>query len=205
MSVERIDTIARMRKVAASARRDGKIVGCVPTMGALHQGHGALIETALRECDVVVVTIFVNPIQFDRQEDFERYARTLSADLAFCEERGVAAVFAPSNREMYPEQSGVFVEAPKLSTHLCGAFRPGHFRGVATVVSKLFHIVQPDRAYFGEKDAQQLAVLRKMVKDLNIPVEVVACPTVRGADGLALSSRNVRLSPEVRAQASTCI
>jgi pantoate--beta-alanine ligase len=146
----------------------------------------------------VVVSLFVNPIQFDRAEDYERYGRVLEQDLQFCGERGVDVVFAPDAVEMYPAQQKTLVEVAGVSEHLCGAFRPGHFRGVATVVMKLFNIVQPDTAYFGEKDAQQLAVIRRMVADLNVPVRIVPVATVREADGLALSSRNERLTPEQR-------
>jgi pantoate--beta-alanine ligase len=167
-------------------------------MGALHAGHGALIERARAESGFVVVTIFVNPIQFDRKEDYQRYTRSAGTDRLFCEERGVDAIFAPVVEEMYPEPLSSFVEVPELAQHLCGAFRPGHFRGVATVVAKLFNIVQPDTAYFGEKDAQQLAIIQQMVRDLDLPVRIVPVPTVREADGLALSSRNARLTPEQR-------
>jgi pantoate--beta-alanine ligase len=195
MNLELIRTVARMREFVAEARRS---VGCVPTMGALHAGHGALIDRARSECGTVVTTIFVNLIQFDRQDDYERYARTLDADLAYCEARHVDAVFAPSAAEMYPEPSATFIELPEPARHLCGEFRPGHFRGVATVVAKLFNIVQPDVAYFGEKDAQQLAIIQRMVCDLNFPVRIVPVSTVREPDGLALSSRNRRLTPEER-------
>jgi pantoate--beta-alanine ligase len=170
----------------------------VPTMGALHAGHGALIERARRESDVVFVTIFVNPIQFDRPDDYAKYTLNLQADIAFCAARGVDFVFAPEVKEMYPSPPDTFVEVPRVSERLCGEFRPGHFRGVATVVAKLFNIVPADAAYFGEKDAQQLAVIRRMVADLNIPIAIVPVPTVREADGLALSSRNQRLSPAER-------
>lgn len=198
MTLETIETIARMREFVETARRGGRTIGCVPTMGALHAGHGALIERARAESDLVVVTIFVNPIQFDRKDDFERYARTFEADRAFCEARGVDAIFAPSSEEMYPEPLATFIESPEISRFLCGEFRPGHFRGVATVVAKLFNIVQPDAAYFGEKDAQQLAIIEQMVRDLNFPVRIVPVATVREADGLALSSRNQRLTAEER-------
>jgi pantoate--beta-alanine ligase len=167
-------------------------------MGALHAGHGRLIDTARRETGCVVVSIFVNPIQFDRADDYERYPRPLSRDVEFCSVRGVDFVFAPSAGEMYPEPERSFVEVAGVSEYLCGQFRPGHFRGVATVVLKLLNIVQPERAYFGEKDAQQLAVIRRMVSDLNVPVAIVEVPTVREADGLALSSRNRHLNPEER-------
>jgi pantoate--beta-alanine ligase len=167
-------------------------------MGALHAGHGRLIEQSVRECGLTVVSVFVNSIQFDRQDDFDLYPRTLAEDVKFAEALGAQIVFAPSATEMYPHPQNSFVEVEKVAEPLCGKFRPGHFRGVATVVLKLFHIVQPDRAYFGEKDAQQLAVIRRMVRDLNVPIEIVGVPIVRESDGLALSSRNRRLSPEDR-------
>jgi len=170
-------------------------------MGALHAGHGRLIDTARQESDCVVVSIFVNPIQFDRNDDYDRYPRALPSDIEFCSARGVDIVFAPSAAEMYPNAQRAFVEVREVSDHLCGASRPGHFRGVATVVLKLLNIVQPGRAYFGEKDAQQLAVIRHMVKDLNVPVDVVEVPTVREADGLAFSSRNEYLTAEERRMA----
>jgi pantoate--beta-alanine ligase len=198
MNLQVSGTIAEARERVWAARRAGKSIGCVPTMGALHAGHGALIERARAECGVVVVTVFVNPIQFDQPSDYERYARNLPADLAFCDARGVDLVFAPAVEEMYPAPAATFVEVPELSAHLCGRFRHGHFRGVATVVAKLFLIVQPDAAYFGEKDAQQLAVIDRMASDLNFPVRVIPVATVREPDGLALSSRNERLSPEER-------
>ena len=172
-------------------------------MGALHAGHGRLIETAGRQSDCVVVSIFVNPIQFDRSDDYTRYPRTLPSDLEFCAARRVDIVFAPTAGDMYPGVQRAFVEVEEVSDHLCGQFRPGHFRGVATVVLKLFNIVQPDRAYFGEKDAQQVAVIRQLVKDLNVPVEIVEVPTVRELDGLALSSRNAHLTVEERSIAPT--
>jgi pantoate--beta-alanine ligase len=174
-------------------------VGFVPTMGALHAGHGRLIEEARRASASVAVSIFVNPTQFNQSEDYERYPRPLEADLAFCAARGADVVFAPPVEEMYPRPPAAFVEVGRVADHMEGRFRPGHFRGVATVVLKLFQIVQPDRAYFGEKDAQQLAVIRRMVEDLNVPVEIVGVATVREPDGLALSSRNRHLSVEERA------
>jgi pantoate--beta-alanine ligase len=167
-------------------------------MGALHSGHGSLIQRAKAENGHVVVTVFVNPTQFDRSEDFERYPRSLETDLEFCERLGVDAVFAPEAAEMYPEPLLTTVEVSEISSALEGEFRPGHFRGVATVVAKLFHIIQADRAYFGEKDAQQLAVIRRMVADLNFPIAIVRVSTVREADGLAISSRNQRLTPAER-------
>lgn len=201
MRTELVATIARMRERVAAARRQGRTVACVPTMGDLHAGHGALIDRARAASDIVVVTIFVNPIQFDRPDDYEKYARRLDADVEYCAARDVDFVFAPAAQEMYPQPLATFVEAPELARYLCGAFRPGHFRGVATVVAKLFNIVQPDSAYFGEKDAQQLAVIRQMARDLNFPLEIVGVPTVREHDGLALSSRNQRLTAEERRMA----
>jgi len=194
-------SIAQVRDEVSAARREGHIISLVPTMGALHAGHGALIDRARRDSGFVVVSIFVNPIQFDRREDYDAYAINLHSDLDFCAARGVDAVFAPAPAEMYPAPTATTVEVAALSEHLCGKFRPGHFRGVTTVVAKLFHIVAPDRAYFGEKDAQQLAIIQRMVADLNFPIEIVAIPTVREPDGLALSSRNARLTPEERAAA----
>jgi pantoate--beta-alanine ligase len=193
-----VEGIAAVREAVAGARRAGLSVGLVPTMGALHEGHAALVRRARAENGYVVVSIFVNPIQFNEAEDFERYPRPLQADLAFCEALGADVAFAPDAGEMYPEEILTSVEVAAISSGLCGDFRPGHFRGVATVVAKLFHIVPADRAYFGEKDAQQLAVIRKMAGDLNFPVQIVAVETVREADGLAVSSRNRLLSPEHR-------
>ncbi len=193
-----LHTVSETRAAVAAARRAGRTIEFVPTMGALHEGHGSLMDLARRPQGFLVVSIFVNPIQFDQREDYERYPRTLEADRLFCRARGVDLIFAPSVEEMYPEPPRTFVEVTELTEHLCGRFRPGHFRGVTTVVAKLFGIVQPDRAYFGQKDAQQLAVVRRMVRDLNLPVEIVAAPTVREPDGLAMSSRNQRLSPEER-------
>ncbi len=202
MSAEVARTIARVRAWRDDRRRAGQRVGFVPTMGALHEGHGRLIETARQRGDHVVVSIFVNPLQFDRKDDLERYPRTLEADLKICNDLGVELVFAPAVDEMYPVEPLCTVTVKRITDGLCGRFRPGHFDGVATVVAKLFEIVQPEVAYFGEKDAQQLAVIRRMVIDVNIPVEVVGVATVREADGLALSSRNVRLSPEERSKAT---
>lgn len=179
-------------------------VGLVPTMGYLHDGHASLLKRAREECDIVVLSIFVNPIQFGPNEDFDRYPRDEERDLRIAEANGVDFVLLPSVEEMYPapaRNSLTIVRVSGVSESLCGASRPGHFDGVATVVSKLFHIVSPERAYFGMKDAQQVAVIRQMVRDLNFPVEIVACPTLREPDGLALSSRNVYLNPEERAQA----
>lgn len=201
MSTQLVTTIAQMREQIRTARRQSRSVACVPTMGALHAGHGELIARARAASDIVVVTIFVNPIQFDRADDYQKYARQLAADRTFCNAWNVDIIFAPSAEEMYPQPASTFVEAPDLARHLCGAFRPGHFRGVATVVAKLFNIIQPDSAFFGEKDAQQLAIIQQMVLDLNFAVDIVPVPTVREPDGLALSSRNQRLTPEQRRKA----
>lgn len=171
-------------------------------MGALHAGHVELINIARRECSVVVVSIFVNPLQFNNQDDLARYPRTLDADIARCRELGVDIVFAPTAAEVYPEPLECSVDVGRLADHLCGRFRPGHFRGVATVVLKLFEMVRPHRAYFGEKDAQQLAIIRRLVADFNLPIAVVGVPTVREADGLAMSSRNRHLSADERRLAS---
>ena len=198
MNVQAVHSIEELRRSLAAVRSARRSIGLVPTMGALHAGHGRLIETARQESGCVVVSIFVNPIQFDRNDDYGRYPRALPGDLEFCAARGVDIVFAPSADEMYPGPQRAFVEVNEISDHLCGPFRPGHFRGVATVVLKLLNIVQPDRAYFGEKDAQQVAVIRQLVKDLNVPVKIVEVPTVREADGLALSSRNAYLTAEER-------
>jgi pantoate--beta-alanine ligase len=196
---ELIETIEAIRGCVHEWKSAGLQVGFVPTMGALHAGHGALMERARKECDRVVASIFVNPTQFNDPVDFERYTRDLASDLSFCDRHGVAAVFAPPVAEMYSnEGQSTWIEVSDLSAHLCGPLRPGHFRGVATVVAKLLNIVSPHRAYFGQKDAQQLAVIRTMVNDLNIPVEIVPVPTVRESDGLALSSRNARLSADER-------
>lgn len=192
-------TIAEIREEIASARKRGLAIGLVPTMGALHDGHGELLRRAREENGYVVATIFVNPTQFDRPDDFQKYPRDLDTDLAFCDRQGVAAVFAPDAEEMYPSGAPVTsVDVSGVGSRLEGEFRPGHFRGVATVVAKLFNIIQADRAYFGEKDAQQLAVIQRMVADLNVPVSIVPVPTVRESDGLAMSSRNKRLTPAQR-------
>ena len=176
-------------------------VGLVPTMGYLHDGHASLIRRAREECDIVVLSIFVNPLQFGPNEDYDRYPRDPDRDLRVAEAHGVDIVFMPSVEVMYPRPTKTIVQVKGITDRLCGASRPGHFDGVATVVSKLFHIVKPDKAYFGQKDAQQIAVVRRMVEDLNMDIEIVACPTVREPDGLALSSRNVYLSPEERQEA----
>jgi pantoate--beta-alanine ligase len=192
-------TIVDVRRAVALARREGRVVGLVPTMGALHAGHLKLIEEARAASGLVVVSIFVNPTQFGPNEDFRRYPRTWEADLDLCALGGAGVVFAPTVEEMYPGgPSAAFVEVPALSDSLEGVSRPGHFRGVATVVLKLFNIVGPDLAFFGMKDYQQLQVIRRMVADLDVPVEVRAVPTVREADGLAMSSRNRYLDADRR-------
>jgi len=192
-----VETIVELRTRVARRRSAGP-VGLVPTMGALHDGHLSLITRARRDCATIVVSIFVNPIQFDQPEDLERYPRSLDADVALCRGLGVDVVFAPPVPVMYPAPLECTVEVGRLADHLCGRHRPGHFSGVAAVVLKLLQIVQPHTAYFGEKDAQQLAVIRRLVADFNVPVRIVGVPTVREADGLALSSRNQRLDPAER-------
>lgn len=184
-----------------AARGQGKTIGVVPTMGALHEGHAELIRRARAGTDYVVVTVFVNPIQFDRKEDLDKYPRDLATDVALSESLGTDAVFAPPVEEMYPDELMTSVDVTGITTRLEGEYRPGHFKGVATVVAKLLNIVQADRAYFGEKDAQQLAVIQKMVTDLNLPSEIVPVETVRESDGLALSSRNRLLTPDQRSVA----
>ena len=193
-----LTSVAAVRAHIAALRRLDRSVGFVPTMGALHEGHATLIREARRSNGCVAVSLFVNPLQFDRKDDLDHYPRTLESDISLCRDLGVDAVFAPSASEMYPEPPEMTVQVGQLGRHLCGAARPGHFEGVATVVLKLLHIVQPDRAYFGEKDAQQLAVIRRLVADFNLPVEVVGMATVREPDGLAMSSRNRRLSRDGR-------
>ena len=194
-------TKVRIRTAVADMRRDGQSIGLVPTMGFLHDGHMTLVRAAKAQCDRVVVSIFVNPTQFGPNEDYATYPRDPDRDLAMLRAEGVDAVFTPEPAEMYHPEAQTIVETTGLSGVLMGALRPGHFRGVATVVTKLFNIVQPDRAFFGEKDYQQLQVIRTMVRDLDMPLEIAGVPTVREADGLAMSSRNVRLTPEHRAAA----
>jgi len=188
-------TIKSVRKLVKIARNAGKTVGFVPTMGALHIGHISLIEAAKKRCDFVVVSIFVNPTQFGAGEDFEKYPRLLADDLKICKKAGVDIVFAPTAKEMYSDENLTWVNVEKLTGLLCGQFRPGHFRGVATVCAKLFNIVLPDIAFFGQKDAQQAAVIKRMVADLNMPLRIVVCSTIRQPDGLAVSSRNQYLTP----------
>ncbi|WP_456342540.1 pantoate--beta-alanine ligase [Thermovibrio sp.] len=196
-----VKSVKEMQAISLALKRVGKEVGFVPTMGYLHEGHLSLVRRARSENDAVVVSIFVNPTQFGPNEDFEKYPRDLERDAELLRREGVDYLFHPKAEEMYPEGYSTFVEVLGLTEGLCGAKRPGHFRGVATVVTKLLNIVQPERAYFGEKDFQQLQVIKRLVKDLNIPVKIVGCPIVREKDGLALSSRNTYLSPEERESA----
>jgi len=190
-----VDRIADLRAACERARHDGRSVGLVPTMGFLHDGHRSLMRAARADTDFVVVTIFVNPLQFGVNEDLDRYPRDLAGDLALCEAEGVDCVFSPSVAEMYPRSPLTTVHVAELTDDLCGAARPTHFDGVTTVVAKLFAIVGACSAFFGRKDAQQLAVVTRMADDLNLPVEVVGCPIVRESDGLAMSSRNAYLAP----------
>lgn len=199
--MEVVETLNSMKQSVYSFKRDGKRIGFVPTMGYLHQGHTSLIKRAREENDIVVVSIFVNPLQFGENEDFDRYPRDFERDRSLCRENSVDVIFYPPYKDMYPDGFKTYVEVKELSDVLCGKYRPGHFRGVATVVAKLFNIVQPDRAYFGRKDYQQLKIIQRMVEDLNFPVEIVGCETVREPDGLAMSSRNKYLSPEERESA----
>jgi pantoate--beta-alanine ligase len=190
-----------MRSASRAACQSGKQRGLVPTMGALHEGHLSLVRAARASSDVVVASIFVNPTQFGPNEDLAKYPRSFERDCEMLERDGVDLVFAPSVEEMYPASAVTWVTVEELSGKLDGRSRPGHFRGVTTVVAKLFHIVEPDKAFFGQKDAAQVAVIRRMVRDLNLPVEIVVCPIVREADGLAMSSRNAYLDPAQRKQA----
>jgi pantoate--beta-alanine ligase len=194
-------TIDDMRSACRAARRSGKRLGFVPTMGALHEGHLSLVRAAKTSCHAVAASIFVNPTQFGPAEDLAKYPRTFERDRELLEREGVELLFAPSNEEMYPAGAVTWVTVEGLSDKLDGRSRPGHFRGVTTVVAKLFHIVEPDAAFFGQKDAAQLAIIRRMVRDLNFPVNVVACPIAREPDGLAMSSRNAYLDPQQRKQA----
>lgn len=194
-------TIESIRNLVAAARKQGKTIGFVPTMGALHIGHISLIQAAKKQTDYVVVSIFVNPTQFAPAEDFDKYPRPFGKDTEICRQQGVDLVFAPDVKEMYPTQNITWVNVEKLAQPLCGRRRPGHFRGVATVCAKLFNIIQPDIAFFGQKDAQQAVVVKRMVADLDIPLEIKICPTVREADGLAVSSRNKYLNPSERRDA----
>ena len=199
-----VTTIDEVRTQVRAWRKEGLTVGLVPTMGYLHEGHQSLIARSVAENDRTVVSDFVNPIQFGPSEDLATYPRDIDRDAALCEATGADLIFHPEASEMYAPDFCTYVDMDHLTKGLCGASRPIHFRGVCTVVSKLFHIVQPDRAYFGQKDAQQLAVIRRMVRDLNMPLDIVGCPIIREADGLAKSSRNTYLSAEER-QAALCL
>ncbi len=190
-----------MQETIISLKRQGKKVGFVPTMGYLHEGHKSLIRCSKKENDITVVSIFVNPLQFGKNEDLDRYPRDFERDRNICQEEGVDYLFYPDYKDMYPEGFQTYVEVTELSKGLCGDFRPNHFKGVATVVLKLFNIVNPDNAYFGKKDYQQFKIVERMVKDLNLPINVVGCPIVREPDGLAMSSRNTYLSKEERESA----
>lgn len=199
--MEILEKISEVREIIAEKKKQGLSIALVPTMGYLHQGHLSLVKQAKQVGTFVVMSIFVNPLQFGPNEDFSRYPRDLQHDANLAREAGVDLIFHPSVEEMYPQQNRTTVQVSELGNALCGLSRPGHFNGVTTVVSKLFHIVQPDRAYFGQKDYQQYLIIRQMVRDLNFPLEVISVPIVREEDGLALSSRNVFLSPEQRQEA----
>ena len=200
--MESANTIEKVRSLVKIARSKGKKIGLVPTMGALHIGHVSLMEAAVKDCDFVVVSIFVNPTQFGPGEDFEKYPRPLQADLEICKKAGVDVVFAPSPGQMYPAENVTWVNVEKLTEQLCGKSRPVHFRGVTTVCTKLFNIIAPDTAYFGQKDAQQAIVIKRMVADLNMPLQIVICPTVRETNGLAVSSRNQYLTAQQKKDAA---
>jgi pantoate--beta-alanine ligase len=197
----RISTVNELRAWSRAAHKNGQTVGLVPTMGALHAGHASLIRAARDRCDQVAVSIFVNPTQFGPNEDFARYPRTFEADCALARAEGADVIFAPTVSEVYPDGGATFVEVDGIGDRLDGQSRPGHFRGVATVVAKLFIAAEPDFAFFGQKDAAQVAILRRMTTDLRLATEIVVCPIVREVDGLALSSRNVYLSAAQRTQA----
>ena len=202
-STKVIKTVNKMQKVADELRRNGRSIGFVPTMGYLHEGHLSLVRCARSENDVTVVSIYVNPTQFGPTEDYKEYPRDVERDLKLLENEGVDFAFIPSDEEMYPEEVLTNVHVRKLTDGLCGARRPGHFDGVCLVVSKLFNIVKPHKAYFGKKDYQQYRVIERMVKDLNFDIQVVPCPIVREKDGLAMSSRNIYLSPKERRDATS--
>lgn len=201
LDMQTIKTVADLRHTLAQARRAGRRIGFVPTMGYLHDGHLELVAASRAQCEVTVVSIFVNPTQFGPNEDLSTYPRDFLRDEKLCRDAGVAILFAPDAQEVYPNQFETFIEPGELAKPLCGAFRPGHFRGVATVVCKLFNMVQPDVAFFGQKDFQQCAVVRRMAIDLSLPIEIITVPTVREPDGLAMSSRNRYLSDEERRRA----
>ena len=197
-----IKTIRGMKQFSEEQKKNGKIIGFVPTMGFLHEGHLSLMRAAEKDCDIVIVSIYVNPTQFAPTEDLDKYPRDFERDKKLCEEVGVDVIFYPSNEEMYPDGYSTFVKTEKLSEKLCGVSRPTHFRGITTIVLKLFTIVRPHKSYFGLKDCQQFIIVKKMIHDLNLDIEIVGCPTVREEDGLAMSSRNTYLNPEERKQAT---
>ena len=197
-----VQKIQEMKEIAKKLKKEGKSIGFVPTMGYLHEGHLSLVRLSKQQNDITIMSIFVNPIQFGPNEDYDRYPRDFERDKSLAEKEGVDYIFYPSVEEMYPEDFKTVVSVKKITEIMCGKSRPGHFDGVETVVLKMFNIVNPDRAYFGQKDAQQLAVIKQMVKDLNLDVEIVPCPIVREQDGLAMSSRNVYLSEEERKSAT---
>ncbi len=199
--MKHIESVAEMKAVCREITRSGRTLGFVPTMGALHQGHASLVRASRAQCQATAVSIFVNPLQFGPTEDLDKYPRAMERDSQLLRELGVDVLFAPTVSEMYTPGATTFVEVSEISNRLDGASRPGHFRGVATVVAKLFEIVRPDRAFFGQKDAAQVAVLRRMVRDLAMDVELVVCPIVRERDGLAMSSRNAYLNADERKQA----
>ncbi|AEM74211.1 pantoate--beta-alanine ligase [Caldicellulosiruptor acetigenus] len=197
-----VQKIQEMKEIVKRLKKEGKSIGFVPTMGYLHEGHLSLVRLSKQQNDITIMSIFVNPIQFGPNEDYDRYPRDFERDKSLAEKEGVDYIFYPSVKEMYPEDFKTVVSVKKITEIMCGKSRPGHFDGVATVVLKLFNIVNPDRAYFGQKDVQQLAVIKQMVKDLNLDVEIIPCPIVREQDGLAMSSRNVYLSEEERKSAA---
>jgi pantoate--beta-alanine ligase len=202
MTMQLVTTCAEIRNLVAETRKAKRSLGLVPTMGALHEGHLSLVRASRTVCDWTIVTIFVNPAQFGPSEDFDRYPRSLEADLAALDACGVDAVFAPPSSEIYPDGFSTYVEPPRVASTLEGQLRPGHFRGVATIVLKLFHLIPAEAAFFGQKDYQQYLVIRQMARDLDVPIDVRLCPTVREPDGLAMSSRNRYLSPRERIQAA---
>ncbi len=200
--METLSKINETRNLIKKWKKQDFTIGFVPTMGCLHQGHLSLIEQAKKENDKVIVSIFVNPLQFGPNEDFSRYPRSLDKDLEGCRNFGADLIFTPSLNELLPEKNLVYVDVDLLGNNLCGSSRPGHFKGVCTIVAKLFNILNPDKSYFGEKDAQQLAIITRMVDDLNFNTTIVPCPIIREADGLAMSSRNVYLTPDERRAAT---
>jgi pantoate--beta-alanine ligase len=200
--MEIIKTIKEMKEFSEEQRKKGKIIGFVPTMGYLHEGHLSLMKIAKENCDLIIVSIYVNPTQFGPNEDLSKYPRDFERDKRLCEEVGVDVIFYPSDKEMYPDGYLTFVKVEKMSEKLCGITRPTFFRGVTTIVLKLFNIVKPHKAYFGLKDYQQFVIIKKMVNDLNLDVEMIGCPIIREKDGLAMSSRNTYLNPEERKQAT---